>query len=222
MKSYIYALVFILLLSGVTAADYCQNTCLDNTNTVLSTHTLYGGDNAIMNANDVVVSSAYDWKLGEAVYFSLEYDPLTSVLTYTIDGNVLQTTVSSSAFNYIVLQGQASSVGSNTITFTDLMMDGTAITDFEVTSGTEGVKIDPQHKFFKLQGRVMMNGEDDINKNIAGMNIYLLNSIKSGNSKSASTLSADAETAEIPEFGVVAALIALFGAIAVFAIKRKD
>ena len=216
-----------MLLSGVTAADYCGTSCLDSGKEVYSMHTLYGGDNAIMNGENVLASSLYDWKIGEAVDFSLEYDPISKMLTYTIDGNVLQTTIVND-FKYIVLQGQTSFYGSNSMTFTNLMLDGKAINGFVVTTGIEGIKMDPSQKFFKLEGKVQMDAEGNTNKNLAGINVYLLDSEGSGNSRIASVPSGsndgfiDTETAEIPEFGVVAAAVAMIGALAIFAIKRKD
>jgi hypothetical protein len=231
MKLYIYALVSILLLSGVTATDYCGTTCLESGTPLYSMHTLYGGDNAIMDGSDnVEASSAYDWKIGEPVDFSLEYDPASDILTYTIDGNVLQTqTTGVDYFGYIILQGQTSFYGSNSMVFTDMKLDGTPINDFSVTSGIEGIKMDPSQKFFKLEGKVTMNVEGNTNKNMAGVNIYLLDSTGSGHNKIASVPSLQSEgfidtedTPQIPEFGVVAAAVAMIGAVAVFAIRRKN
>lgn len=223
MKTYIYVLVFVLMLSGVAAADFCGSTCLDNVQEIYSTHTLYGGDNAIMQEDTVVASSLYDWQLGKAVDFSLEFDPVAELLIYTIDGNVLQVKVASEEFDYVVLQGQTSFYGSNSMVFTDVMMDGKDIADFTVTSGIEGVKINPAQKFFKLEGKVTMNADGNTNKNMAGMNIYLVES--KGGSGSGSRIASVPELSngepEIPEFGVVAAVIGLAGAIAVFAFNRK-
>ncbi len=231
MKLLAYTLVFVLLLSGVTAADYCGTACLDDGKEIYSIHTLYGGDNAIMQGEDVLAFSAYEWKVGETVDFSLEYDSISKILTYTIDGNSLQVELTNDEFKYIVLQGQTSFYGSNSMTFTDLKLDGKAINDFAVTSGIEGIKMDPLQKFFKLEGKVTMDAEGNTNKNMAGVNIYLQESTASGKgSRIASVPSTgddgfiDTEngTPEIPEFGVVAAGLALIGAVAIFAIRRKN
>lgn len=232
MKLLAYTLIFVLLLSGVMAADYCGTTCLDSGKEIYSIHTLYGGDNAIMQGEDILAFSAYEWKIGETVDFSLEYDAVTDILTYTIDGNVLQVKTSGvDYFGYIVLQGQTSFYGSNSITFTDLKLDGKAINDFMVTSGIQGIKMDPSQKFFKLEGKVTMDAEGNTNKNMAGVNIYLMESTGSGkgsriasvpNSVYEGFIDEENDTPEIPEFGVVAAGLALIGALAIFAIRRKN
>lgn len=232
MKLYIYTLIFMLSISVVTAVDssYCSDDCFSNSKELFSVHSLYGGDNAIMYKEDVVANSYYDWQFGKIVDFSLDYDPLTELLTYTLDGDVLNVQIDGDdAFKYLIIQGQTSFYGGNSMRFIEMTVDGDKIEDLEVTSGINGVKVMLDQKYFSLSGKVIMDAESNTNKNMAGMSIFMLESKKSGRSGSRiasvpdnDDYEAEIQNEEVPEFGVIAAGIALIGSVAIFVLKRKN
>jgi hypothetical protein len=88
-----------------------------------------GGD-----TGNPATTAQYDWPNGVAVSWSLAYNSLTDLATFTVDGVNLQYTSPLSGFTDVFVRTRAVNAGSD-ILVTDLVLDGDNVADVSFADG---------------------------------------------------------------------------------------
>jgi len=88
-----------------------------------------GGD-----TGNPATTAQYDWPNGTAVPWTLTYDYLSDLITFTVDGITLSYTTPLGAFTDIFVRARAVNVGSS-INVDNMVLDGETVGDFSQATG---------------------------------------------------------------------------------------
>ena len=92
------------------------------------------------STSNPAVTEQYGWQSGVQESFTLSYDAVTGLVTYSLGGKVLNYTTPFVDFGDIFVRARAVDE-STSVTVTDLVIDGEVIGDFSSTTGPGGLDI---------------------------------------------------------------------------------
>lgn len=242
MMMFAIMIIFILYSANVLAVstEYCVTDCSTN-ESLYYVQSIYGGATSIGQNGINIVSNNFDWQSNTEADFSLKYDSINNKLIIQLDNKIFQLDNLDANAGRLLITGKTSIYGGNSVLFKDLYLDDNRLDDFRIWSGNDGLIINLDNNDFDMHGKILMDATDNTNNNVPAFMIYALNSVDgSHHHRAVLTLSNNElnnnisdnisdvdlgqkinDDVEVPEFGVIATLLAIVAGIGIILYRKK-